>query len=95
MKLEVTPFKAVAPDKAHALKPLEEAAEVFGAWQKWNITPELVRETNSIALIDECIDTIQATVNLMAAIGYTQEDVDAAIAACRVRNEQRGREYAD
>lgn len=26
-------FDHVAPDKAQALKPLEEAAEVFGAWQ--------------------------------------------------------------
>ena len=32
----VRAFPNVAPDKAHALKPLEEAAEVFGAWQEHN-----------------------------------------------------------
>ena len=32
----VSAFPHVAPDKEHALKPLEEAAEVFGAWQGHN-----------------------------------------------------------
>ena len=31
--LKVEPFTKFAEPKAQALKPLEEAAEVFGAWQ--------------------------------------------------------------
>lgn len=67
--------------KAQALKPLEEAAEVFGAWQ-----------LNSDAyVLNECMDVVQAVVNLLAALGFTQEDVDAAIERCNERNRERGR----
>lgn len=44
--LKVEPFTKFAEPKAQALKPLEEAAEVFGAWQAsgidgaGSITPE-------------------------------------------------------
>ncbi len=31
----VQTFAKVEPDKAQALKVLEEAAEVFGEWQQW------------------------------------------------------------
>lgn len=31
----VEAFPGAVPDKAQALKPLEEAAEAFGAWQSW------------------------------------------------------------
>ena len=81
--------------KAQALKPLEEAAEVFGAWQDYDdyrdcriaaFRDELRRD-----LIDECMDTVQAVVNLLDAEGFTQEDVDAAIERCNERNRERGR----
>ena len=32
----VRTFDHVEPNKKHSLKPLEEAAEVFAAWQSWN-----------------------------------------------------------
>lgn len=32
--LNLRTFREVRDDKAQALKPLEEAAEVFGAWQE-------------------------------------------------------------
>ena len=81
--------------KAQALKPLEEAAEVFGAWQQCDdyrdcritaFRDELKRD-----LIDECMDVVQAVVNLLDAEGFTQEDVDAAIERCNERNRERGR----
>ncbi len=81
--------------KAQALKPLEEAAEVFGAWQQCDdyrecrltsFTDELRRD-----LIDECMDVVQAVVNLLDAEGFTQDDVDAAIGRCNARNRERGR----
>lgn len=67
--------------KAQALKPLEEAAEVFGAWQL----------NSDIYVLNECMDVVQAVVNLLAALGFTQEDVDAAIERCNERNRERGR----
>ena len=75
-------FREVRDDKAQALKPLEEAAEVFGAWQDCDDMHDL---------IDECLDTVQATVNLLAAVGATQGEVDAAIRRMDERNCERGR----
>ena len=67
--------------KAQALKPLEEAAEVFGAWQL----------NSDTYVLNECMDVVQAVVNLLTALGFTQEDVDAAIGRCNARNWERGR----
>lgn len=81
--------------KAQALKPLEEAAEAFGAWQLHDgvrlsqiMTARVAYRQN---LIDECMDVVQAVVNLLDAEGFTQEDVDAAIERCNERNRERGR----
>ena len=67
--------------KVQALKPLEEAAEVYGAWQL----------NSDTYVLNECMDVVQAVVNLLAALGFTQEDVDAAIGRCNERNRERGR----
>ncbi len=67
--------------KAQALKPLEEAAEAFGAWQRGS----------SRELLDECMDVVQAVVNLLGAEGFTQADVNKAIERCNERNRERGR----
>lgn len=84
---EVATFPGAKADKAQALKVLEEAAEVFGAWQagydhdhpnpsRWQI-------------LDECADVIQAACNLVAAYGVT--DFAPYMDMCRRRNEERGR----
>lgn len=80
-------------DKALALRPLEEAAEVFGAWQKyddghiggrWNDEYDL-----RINIIDELADCIQACVNLASALETM--DLSRAMARCEKRSEARGR----
>ena len=93
--LNLRTFREVRDDKAQALKPLEEAAEVFGAWQEL----DSMRSSPFLSawrdmrddLIDECLDTVQATVNLLAAVGATQGEVDAAIRRMDERNCERGR----
>lgn len=80
--LNLRTFREVRDDKAQALKPLEEAAEVFGAWQDCDDMHDLV---------DECLDTVQAIANLLAAVGATQGEVDAAIRRMDERNCERGR----
>lgn len=80
--LNLRTFREVRDDKAQALKPLEEAAEVFGAWQDCDDIHDL---------IDECLDTVQAIANLLAAVGATQGEVDAAILRMDERNCERGR----
>lgn len=88
-------FNNVSDSKGQALKPLEEAAEAFGAWQECDdmrFSPIMTaRRAYRDDLIDECLDTVQATVNLLAAVGATQGEVDAAIKRMDERNGDRGR----
>lgn len=93
--LNMRVFDDVSDGKGQALKPLEEAAEVFGAWQRRDgMRPGPAagaRRALRDDLIDECMDTVQATANLLAAIGTTQGEVDAAIRRMDERNGNRGR----
>lgn len=92
MKLEIQPFLNVRCDKAQALKPLEEAAEVYAAWQEYDRRGTV---ESRIDMWDECMDVMQAIVNLMYADGFGAFEVDRAIERCRRRNVSRGREYAE
>ena len=87
----VQTFADVRPDKAQALKVLEEAAEVFGAWQLWDDLDQDERRDgfNVVCLMNECADVMQATCNLVAAYGVT--DFTTFMEACRNRNVERGR----
>lgn len=92
-------FDEVNADKAHALKPLEEAAEVFGAWQEWDefhgMRAAFDGPSAQIAaamkdeVVDECCDTISAVCNLLAALGV--HDLTEPMRRCRERNARRGR----
>lgn len=92
-------FDHVAPDKAHALKVLEEAAEVFGAWQEWDrycTQHDVFDYPKSQAaaamkkqILCECADVIQATLNLVAALGV--EDFRPYLKECERHNRDRGR----
>ncbi len=67
-------FTHVHPDKQQALKPLEEAAEVFGAWLRWcEIDPDFGLTTGfeERDILDECADVVQAVVNLAASMGVS------------------------
>lgn len=87
-------FRKVEDSKPQVLKPLEEAAEIYGAWQKYDdmrYAPESMRKVSREELIDECLDTVQAVANVLAAIGTTQGEADAAIRRMDERNKDRGR----
>lgn len=87
----VRAFPNVQPTKEQALKPLEEAAEVFGAWQVVHDEAEAGFDTKYERgdLLDEIADTITACCNLAAALGVT--DLTPYLAACEERNRERGR----
>ena len=100
MKLgNVLPFHGAKPDKAQALKVLEEAAEVFGAWQQHDGASRIftdASESSAMAmanlehdLLDEIADTIKACCNLASALGVT--DLTPYLARCEERNRRRGR----
>lgn len=96
-ELSIRPFMQVACDKEQALKPLEEAAEIYGAWQQLTIhdgaTPDDGARTAMLRdyVIDECVDTIQAAVNMLAALTVEQGEIDMAIVRMDARNDMRGR----
>lgn len=81
-------FSDLKPDKAQALKVLEEAAEVFGAWQDY-ARAEWTGEFYLVDMLDECADVIQAVCNLAAA--YEIPSLTGRMRACRERNVRRGR----
>lgn len=88
----VQTFKETKPDKAHALKPLEEAAEVFGAWQAWRESgPTLDNAEAGLVdrVVDECCDVITAACNLLSMLGVT--DLREAMERCAERQRDRGR----
>lgn len=87
----VETFRDVRVDKEQALKVLEEAAEVFGALQHLQKASDLGVFTKKMAreLLDECADVMQATCNLITALGI--EDFTPYMDACRRRNIERGR----
>ena len=90
--IKVEPFTKFAEPKAQALKPLEEAAEVFGAWQASgidgsdSITPEMRED-----IAYECFDVIQACVNLLESIGTTDDELREAVRKVYANNIERGR----
>lgn len=90
-KLTVRPF-LMGSDKEAALKPLEEAAEVYGAWQVYDTTHESDNQIMDAWLIqdiaDELADVIQAASNLAFRYGI---DLQAAMDRCERRNLARGR----
>lgn len=96
-KLEVEPFDydfmQSQGDKALALKPLEEAAEAFGAWQRyegdeWDVTDDVLEVMMLNDIADELADTVQACVNFADFMGF---DLDAALSRVHERNAERGR----
>lgn len=75
--------------KAMALKPLEEAAEIYGAWQQNLVVSDPSRP--SYDLVYETVDCIQACVNLLEFMGVSEEAVEAMYRTVESRNKQRGR----
>ena len=95
MRLEVNPFR-MGTDKEAALKPLEESAEIFGAWQeleRWEKHVMYSGITVSDVLVFsrfacEIADCVTACCNLAERHGI---DLQEALDAVEDRNRDRGR----
>ena len=85
---EVAVFDHVEPNKEQALKILEEAAEVFGAWQEWDRKEMFYGDTRN-SVINEIADVIQACANLVSSLEL--RDLTSAMGHCEQRNIERGR----
>ena len=81
--------------KERARKLVEEAAEAFSAWERW----ERADAGYDLAAIDdaereileECCDVITAACGLIWSIYGGDPDITADIDACWHRNQKRGR----
>lgn len=86
----VVTFNNVYADKEQAVKILEEAAEVFGAWQQRSANTDPENDLAAVSdILDECCDVVQAVANLCAALG--KYDMTAKMQNCKQRNINRGR----
>lgn len=89
---EVKHFKYVyADDKLQFTKPLEEAAELFTAWQFWIQRRGNQRYSAKARekMLDKAADVIQAVVNCVASVGI--DDMSELMRRCEKRNTKRGR----
>lgn len=90
--LNMRVFNDVSDSEGQALKPLEEAAGAFGAWRGFDRMRGVPAQGGMRdALIDACMGTVQAVANLLAAVGATQGDADAAVKRMDERNGDLGR----
>lgn len=89
---EVKHFKYVyADDKPQFTKPLEEAAELFTAWQFWVQRRNNQRYSAKARekMLDKAADVIQAVVNCVASVGV--DDMSELMRRCEKRNNMKGR----
>lgn len=95
---DIETFSGCVADKDQVLKIVEECLEVHSAWEDWRKV-ELSKgyfTSRSYGkcpeykhLLDECADVMQATANLLSALGV--EDFTHQIRECKARNHARGR----
>lgn len=78
--------------KHQATKILEEAAEVYSAWERHDTYNGIIYYEDHInEIAEECADVIQAAMNMMYALGMDKYGIEAAMNRCLNRNKQRGR----
>lgn len=78
--------------KERARKLVEEAAEAFSAWERYDRAeswPEIKAAREEIA--QECADVITAACGLLWSIYGGSIDIEPDMDACKRRNEKRGR----
>lgn len=86
--LSVSAFRC-GTEREAALKPLEEAAEVFGAWQRWVESGDTFRDVREYKRLgEELADCVTACVNLADRAGVR---LDRELACVEEKNRRRGR----
>ena len=86
--LSVSAFRC-GTEREAALKPLEEAAEVYAAWQRWVESGDTFRDVREYKKLgEELADCVTACVNLADRAGIR---LDRELAAVEEKNHARGR----
>lgn len=93
--LNMRVFDKVNDDKHQMLKPLEEAAEVFGAWQESDSMRPTTFKQDWVDMrncpIDKCMDTVQAVANLHRRLAQPR----SPHRRCRLSQSRRPSEQAN
>ena len=87
---DVYTVQGARANKAQALKILEEAAEVFAAWQVLSLEfSQIGKEAAEEVLVSEIADLITAACGMIAGLGFWE--AAEAFELCKMHNEKRGR----
>lgn len=83
-------FADISPNKPQVMKIMEEAAEVYSAWENTkNSKTRAEASRNKELLLHECADVIQAVSNLIYSLGV--KNFVPYLDDCEYRNQIRGR----
>ena len=79
--------------KERARKLVEEAAEAFSAWERFDRAEDDLAAIDEAErdILDECCDVITAACGLIWSIYGGDTDITFDIEKCKLRNEVRGR----
>lgn len=79
--------------KERARKLVEEAAEAFSAWERFDRAEDNLAafDNAKLEVLEECCDVITAACGLVWSIYGGDPDITADIDACWHRNQKRGR----
>ena len=79
--------------KERARKLVEEAAEAFSAWERFDRAEDDLAAIDEAErdILDECCDVITAACGLIWSIYGGDPDITVDIDACWNRNQKRGR----
>lgn len=88
----VQSFGRLKADKWLLLKTLEEAAELVEAGKQAVNAPDFQTGLNAREnMLSEWADVLQTLVNTAVAFGFTDEEIEQAMAECLERNRLKGR----
>ena len=78
--------------KERARKLVEEAAEAFSAWERFDRAEyDLVAIDAACEIAQECADVITAACGLLWSVNGGSVDIAPDMLLCKRRNEERGR----
>lgn len=79
--------------KERARKLVEEAAEAFSAWERFERSEYDLEEIDAVGreIVQECADVITAACGLVWSIYGEDKSLTLEIEKCKRRNEERGR----
>lgn len=90
VRIGLIPF-SLGSRKDKANKLAEEACEAYSAWEDFENNDDETTRYLLEHLCEECVDVMQAALNLMMSCGASEADIDSAVGTVTLNNFKRGR----